>query len=165
MFGSIPYRSGLIGLAAICCITIAMANGNSRRPKSPPAAEKALLAGSGVPVQVRSILQRACQNCHSDNTAWPWYAGVPPVSWQIQSDVTRGRAFMNFSRWSEYSDAQQRGFRAAILAAAKARLMPPPKYVWMHGNARLSDADMKELEKWAFAGTRISLKNDEAGSR
>ena len=143
-----------MGFVAIGCIAIAMANGNSRGltrgTKSP------LLAGSEVPAQVRSILQRACQDCHSDNTAWPWYADVPPLSWQIQSDVARGRATMNLSQWSDYSDRQRRGFMLAILAVSKARVMPPAKYVWVHSNARLSDADVEELRRWALAGSRAS---------
>jgi len=132
-----------------------LANGTSRGLKSLPATENALLAGSNVPLQASSILQRACQDCHSDNTVWPWYAYIPPVSWQIRRDVARGRAFMNLSKWSEYSESDRRGFMLAIVAATKARLMPPPTYVWMHRNAKLSDADLKELEEWAISKTKV----------
>jgi len=62
---------------------------------------------------------------------------------------------MNLSKWSEYSDGERRGFMLAIAAATKARLMPPPKFVWMHSNAKLSDADLKELEEWTIAETRV----------
>jgi len=138
---------------------------NSRRAKGLPVTDNTLLAGSKVPLQARSVLQRACMDCHSDNTVWPWYAHVPPFSRQIHSDVTRGRAVMNLSKWSEYSDGQRRGFMMAILAATKARDMPPSQYVWMHGKAKLSDADLKELEKWAIAETRVRSQHGKGSSR
>ena len=155
MFTSTLRKRGLIGFMAVCCIGLIVANGKLRGRKSPPASGKAVLADSRVPLQARSVLERACQDCHSDNTVWPWYANIPPISRQIHSDVARGRAFMNFSKWSEYSDGERRGFMLAIAAATKARLMPPPKFVWMHSNAKLSDADLKELEEWTIAETRV----------
>ena len=66
---------------------------------------------------------------------------------------------MNLSKWSEYSDGQRRGFMLAIQAATQARLMPPPKYVWIHGNAKLSDAELKVLQEWALEYTRVSPQN------
>src|SRR5262245_54899049 len=137
MFWPTPWNRTLIGLVVIGSIALAMANGRAHRAKPSPLAENTLLKNSAVPDRARSILQRACQDCHSDKTAWPWYAKIPPASWQIQDDVARGREFMNFSKWSEYSEGQRRGYTMAILAATKARLMPPRKYVWMHGNAKL----------------------------
>jgi hypothetical protein len=155
MFTAKYWKRGLIGLLAIGSVGLTVAHENSRSPKSLPATEDALLADSKVPPQARSILERACQDCHSDNTVSPWYADVPPISWQIHRDVARGRALINLSKWSEYSESERRGFARAILAATKARIMPPPMYVLIHGNARLSDEDLKELEKWATAETRV----------
>lgn len=153
MFRSKLRKRGLVGLVIASSIALTLAHGNSRDPKRSPFTEKALLEGSVVPAPVRSILQRACRDCHSDNTVWPWYADVPPISWQVHRDVTRGRAFMNLSKWSEYSDDERRGFMMAIRAATQSRVMPPTKYVWMHRSAKLSDADLKALEEWARAQT------------
>jgi hypothetical protein len=72
---------------------------------------------------------------------------------------------MNLSKWSEYSDGERRGLVLAILADTKAGLMPPPIFVWMHGNAKLSDADLKELDKWAMAQTRVHSENGKGSSR
>jgi hypothetical protein len=113
--------------------------------------DKSVLAGSNIPVPVRAILQRACQNCHSENTTWPWYAHIPPISWQIHSDVAKGRAFMDLSKWNDYTEGERRGLMVAIGAATQGRLMPPPKYVWMHREARLSSDELKSVEAWAFA--------------
>ena len=164
MFTSLLWKRGLIALAFVFCIAVALAHGNSHAPKRSNLTDRPLLAGTGAPVPVSSILQRACWDCHSDSTVWPWYADLPPVSWQIHSDVARGRAFMNLSRWSEYSDDQRRGFTLAILTATEARVMPPPKYVWMHGNAKLSDAELKALKDWALAETKASSQNRRVSS-
>ena len=164
MFRSLRWKPGLITLAVGSCVALALANVNLRGPDRPPSVQKALLAGSTVPSQIRAILQRACQDCHSDNTVWPWYAAVPPVSWQVHSDVTRARAFMNLSKWSEYSDDQRRAFMLAILGATQARIMPPPKYVWIHGNSKLSDADLKLIQEWALARPKVSSQDPEVSA-
>src|SRR6516164_493590 len=71
---------------------------------NPPADPKqdihAILA---VDPQVDSVMQRSCNDCHSNQTAWPWYSKVAPASWLVVSDVKRGRAAVNFSEWSKYS--------------------------------------------------------------
>jgi hypothetical protein len=113
---------------------------------------KSLLAGSEVPPPVRAVLERACQDCHSANTEWPWYARIPPVSWRIHNDVEKARAFLDFSKWDQYSESERQGFAAAIAASARGKLMPPSEYVWMHREARLSGADMRLLQAWAENG-------------
>ncbi len=144
-------RLGLRALAAggfvALLFTTAMSSGaNTPRPGSKP-----LLEGSDVPLQVRSILRRACQDCHSPNTVWPWYAKIPPVSWQIQDDVARGRALLDFSKWNDYSEEERRGVKVAIEGVTEAGLMPPPKYLWLHRDARLSPADLEALRAWVPA--------------
>jgi hypothetical protein len=111
--------------------------------------ERPLLAGSNIPESVRAVLQRSCQDCHSANTVWPWYSQIPPVSLRIHDDVAKGRAFMDFSKWNEYSDAQRHGFIVAIGAAVGSGLMPPTQYVWIHRGARLSRAEQELVQEWA----------------
>jgi hypothetical protein len=152
------WKRGLLALALLACVAFALARGNSREAKSPLANETTLLAGSTVPPQVRQILERACQNCHSENTAWPWYSEVPPLSWQIHSDVNRGRAFLNFSKWSEYKEDQRRGFALAIMTATQHAVMPPAKYTWLHSEARLSEAHLITLRTWALGQTRRAAR-------
>jgi hypothetical protein len=57
--------------------------------------------------EVKAVLRRACYDCHSNETTWPWYSRVAPVSWLIAQDVHEGRAELNFSRWDQYSTQQQ----------------------------------------------------------
>ena len=113
--------------------------------------KKSLLTGANVPRPVRAILGRACQDCHSENTVWPWYSHFPPISWEVQADVERGRAFMDLSKWDKFSESERRGFTASIEAAVQHHVMPPPKYVLMHREARLSTADLHLIRAWALA--------------
>jgi len=104
-----------------------------------------------MPIPVRAILERACQNCHSENTAWPWYSHIAPISWQIHIDVERGRAFMNLSKWNGFAENEGRGFTAAIDTAVQDHVMQPQKYVWMHREVRLSSDDLDIVRARAFA--------------
>lgn len=110
-----------------------------------------LLAGTDVPSNVRSILQSKCQDCHSENTNWPWYSRVPPISWQIHSDVAKGRAFMDFSKWNDYTEAERQGFMATIQSATQSHLMPPATYLWMHPGARLSAEELESIREWTLS--------------
>jgi hypothetical protein len=145
------WKSSFIALAAISFFGLGMAAGRVIAPEVPSANKVPLLAGAHVPAPVLSIIERACQDCHSVNTTWPWYSKVPPVSWQIQKDVAKARGFMDLSKWNQYSDSQKTGFLLAIAAATEGHLMPPARYVRMHRGARLSDADLLALQNWALA--------------
>lgn len=86
--------------------------------------------------QVREIAQRACFDCHSNETFWPWYSNIAPFSWLIQHDVDEGRRTLNFSEWGrgrqrseEVGEVVQRG------------RMPPAYYVMLHPTAKLSSAE------------------------
>ena len=146
----------ILALAIVFSVAVEFAPGSPGNTKSLSATQEPLFAGSDVPAPLRSVLQRACQDCHSQNTDWPWYANLPPISSQIHNDVTRGRAFMDFSKWNDYTEAQRRGYRLAIVAAVQENLMPPPKYVWMHSQARLSAVELKLLKEWQIAERKPS---------
>jgi hypothetical protein len=117
-------------------------------------AESPLLAHSNVPEPVRAVLQRACQDCHSANTVWPWYSHVPVLSSRIHEDVDKGRAFLDFSKWNDYSDGERRGFTTAIGAAVGGGLMPPPQYLWIHRGARLSSTDLQVVQAWVLTNSK-----------
>jgi hypothetical protein len=145
-----PLRRGFVGLIVIASVALALTTAASDGARNERVREKSLLAGSNVPVPVRTILQRACQDCHSENTIWPWYSHIPPISWQIHS-VAKGRAFMDLSKWNDYTEGERRGFKVAIGAATQGHLMPPSKYLWIHRDARLSSDELKTVQDWAFA--------------
>jgi hypothetical protein len=121
-----------------------------------------LLDASFDPLVVR-ILERSCQNCHSERTAWPWYSYVPPMSWMIESDVARGRGHMNLSRWNGYPPERQQEILSEMSNLVRNRVMPLPRYLLLHPEARLSDAEVVYLYQWAKS-ERGRLKTDTAAA-
>lgn len=102
------------------------------------------------PENVRVILKRACFDCHSHETRWPWYAYVAPVSWLISYDVHEAREHLNFSSWAPSRDEARWKIREIREEVEKGE-MPLWYYVPLHPAARLSDADRRILESWARA--------------
>ena len=99
----------------------------------------------------REIAARACFDCHSNQTKYPWYSYVAPVSWLVNKDITEARAQMNFSEW----DRVQRGASEAIQVIEKGE-MPLPIYVPLHPEARLSADERQAL----IDGMRATLEAD-----
>jgi len=105
---------------------------------------------SDQPLPVPSeLFGKACQNCHSEKTKWPWYSYAPPMSWLVEHDVAEARGRLNFSRWSDYSPEQRRELLAKIAAEVRSKEMPPKRYQALHPEARISDEDRRRIYDWA----------------
>ncbi len=90
--------------------------------------------------QTRAIAKKACFDCHSNEVVWPWYSNVAPVSWLVQSDVEEGRSRLNFSEWgSRRMETDEIG---ELVAEGE---MPPTKYLIMHPDANLTNAERQIL--------------------
>ena len=90
--------------------------------------------------QTRDFVRRACFDCHSNATTWPWYSNIAPVSWLVQNDVDGGRQHLNFTEWN----LPQRHAKD-IVEKIKSGEMPPKVYLPMHPAARLTDAEKQAL--------------------
>ena len=99
--------------------------------------------------QVGAILDRSCQDCHSNRTNWPWYSHVAPVSWIVSKHVSEGREMLDFSAWTDQSRAESE--RILICDAVSSRSMPLASYTMIHRKARLSKLDVKLICDWAAA--------------
>ena len=100
--------------------------------------------------QTRALAKRACFDCHSNESVWPWYSYVAPVSWLVYQDVTEGRSRLNFSDWN-------RGFQPNVIQLIRIIQdgnMPPAIYLPTHPSARLSGAEKQQL----IAGFTNTLK-------
>jgi hypothetical protein len=97
---------------------------------------------------VASTLTRACNDCHSNQTVWPWYSTVAPASWLVVSDVRRGRAALNFSDWKSLSSEKQRELPSEICKEVMDRDMPTEEYLLIHPKARLTRTEMDLICKW-----------------
>src|ERR1700758_90405 len=93
-------------------------------------------------------LVRACGDCHSNHTDWPWYSHVPPVSWWIAQHVREGRERFDFSEWDTYSQWQRQDKLESICGLISTGKMPPWQYTTLHPEARLAEKDKKAVCAW-----------------
>jgi hypothetical protein len=111
--------------------------------------DKPLLLDATFDPEVVKILERSCQNCHSERTVWPLYSYVAPLSWMIENDVQRGRSHMNLSHWNGYPPERQHKILFEISRSVRNRVMPLARYLLLHPEAKLSDAEVDYLYRWA----------------
>ena len=90
--------------------------------------------------RTRELVVRACFDCHSNQTRWPWYANIAPFSWVVQRDVESARDVINFSEWNRKFDAAPYSSESIITGG-----MPPSKYRMAHPEADLSKQETAEL--------------------
>jgi hypothetical protein len=102
-----------------------------------------------VPDPVLSTLRRACFDCHSEATRWPWYATLPLASHVIERDVTEARGQLNLSRWIDYNPFDRADLLDKMCELASRRKMPPWQYRLMHPGARLSAPEVSALCAWS----------------
>jgi mono/diheme cytochrome c family protein len=114
-------------------------------PADPPSAS--LL--SKAPANVQAILNRSCADCHSNNTRWPWYTNISPISWLIASHVKEARATFNFSTWTSYSADDQDQFLGNMCNLTKKGRMPLWSYLLIHRDAKLSAGDVAAICAWS----------------
>lgn len=98
--------------------------------------------------ETRALARRACFDCHSNETAWPWYSYIAPVSWLLANDAQMGRRAFNFSEWKP-------GMMSAAIMEEQIRSgkMPLPQYLLMHPEARLTEVEKQKL----IAGLHATL--------
>jgi hypothetical protein len=123
--------------------------------------QKAVFAGAQLDPPVAALIQKSCQDCHSERTAWPWYSRIAPISWMIEKDVREGREHFNMSHWDEYSPEQRMQILSEISVMVRTKQMPLPKYLKLHQDARLKDADIDLIYQWGRK-ERKRLKSAEA---
>jgi hypothetical protein len=103
-----------------------------------------------APAEIKSLLRRACYDCHSNETAWPWYGEVAPLSWVIHRDVDEGRRRLNFSDWADYAVDPDTASRklGEISKFVSNGEMAPRYYQILHPSARLTEQERNRLIHW-----------------
>jgi len=107
-----------------------------------------LLANNSIPDSVANLLKNACYDCHSNQTAYPWYAYVAPVSWLVVRDVKVGRKHMNFSEWESLSKTDKAKHLTDINDEVSMGSMPLVIYPIMHPEARLTAEERQMIVDW-----------------
>ena len=134
---------------AVTIAAIGIAAWPRHRAVGDSGASAALRLETPVPPPVMSTLQRACLDCHSDATRWPWYAALPGVSHLIARDVTEGRRQLNLSRWTQYNPFTRADLLDHMCDMATRGRMPPFPYRVVHRDARMSQSDVAALCSWS----------------
>lgn len=98
--------------------------------------------------QVAAIIDRSCQDCHSNTTRWPWYSNVVPASWFLVDHVNEGRQHLNFSEWGRLDRRRADKRLEEMCEEVSDKLMPLDSYTWIHRSAKLSADDIKTLCDW-----------------
>ncbi len=101
-----------------------------------------------LPPEVAAILDRSCRDCHSSQTAWPWYGKVAPISWLLSYDVAHGRQELNMSEWGRYAPKRKGHKLEEICEQVKRGEMPLSYYLPLHPGAKLSEADRTAICVW-----------------
>ena len=143
------WRGALLGFFGLLIGIQAIRPARTNLAVNPSHTLEAIVA---VPPQVESILQRACYDCHSDETRWPWYSNVAPVSWFVIDHVDSGRRHANFSDWLRRNTKDPTQYTRerfeAICKQVQIREMPLWSYLLVHRNASLSQADIETMCQW-----------------
>ena len=106
------------------------------------------LRETNPPKEVRTILQNSCFDCHSNNTRYPWYNNIAPVSFWLADHIEEGKSELNFSEWETYSDKKKDHKLEELYEETERRSMPLKEYTWTHKEAKLTDAQIDAVVKW-----------------
>lgn len=140
-------RRHVIGSTAVLAVLLAAIQLVPVKRTNPPVTAEVI-----APDDVRAILRRACFDCHSNETHWPWYSHVAPISWWMVDHVGEGREDLNFSQWPVLDlEAQSDALRDIVQQIEKDE-MPLKSYRLGHPEARLDARQKAVLLGWARAG-------------
>ena len=118
------------------------------RSNPPVEAARTIFASEALPPKVEAVLRRSCQDCHSNQTQWPWYSYVAPMSWIVAHDVHAARRQMNLSEWASYSDKKRESRLNGICEQVVNGDMPEGKYALIHRRARVTEDERAAICQW-----------------
>jgi hypothetical protein len=119
---------------------------------------RTIQAQRGTPSGLGTVLDRACGDCHSNSTVWPWYTKIAPLSWAMAHGVSEGRKAVNFSEWASYPPEAQRQLLDQSCRDASEGKMPARAWTLLHPEARLSAQDIELI-------CAAARRTDDGGSR
>lgn len=148
----------IVGAAGIQLVRPARTNPVTDRSRT-------LMAMTSVGRDAELVLERACRDCHSNDTRWPWYSNVAPVSWFVIDHVNHGRRHFNYSEWAKYDGKERERLLKNVCELVRKGEMPLPSYTWMHRDARLSDADVAVMCGWTASVGAAAQRESPVTSR
>lgn len=117
---------------------------------NPPVVEaETLEAAVTVPENVAAIIERSCNDCHTNKTVYPWYSNIQPFGWFLKNHIDDGRRKLNFSQFATFPAKKKIKKLEEVCEQLESKEMPLPSYLWIHRNAAVTDAERKTLCDWA----------------
>jgi hypothetical protein len=101
--------------------------------------------------EVTGVLMKACYDCHSDRTRYPWYAEVQPIGWWLANHVKEGKRHLNFSEFGAYAPRRAAHKLQEVVRTLQKNEMPPGSYALIHRDAALTPGEVDTLIRWADA--------------
>lgn len=108
-----------------------------------------------VPTDVKNILERACNDCHSNNTVYPWYTNIQPLGWWINHHVDEGVGELNFSKFNTYKLRRKLHKLEELAEQVKEHEMPLSSYTLIHKKAVLTEQEQTVLMQWALSSKAL----------
>ena len=102
-----------------------------------------------VPADVKAVLAKACYDCHSDSTRYPWSNKVQPIAWWLANHVDEGKGELNFSQFGTYNAKKRKHKLEEVSEMVREGHMPLDSYKWLHGDAELTPEEAKLVSDWA----------------
>lgn len=102
-----------------------------------------------IPDDVKAILGKACFDCHSNNSRYPWYANLQPVHWWMEKHIKEGKRSVNYDEYTNRPLRYQYHKLEETIEMVKEGKMPLNSYTWTHKDARLSDTEKAKITGWA----------------
>lgn len=136
----------LVGLVFLLFAVIQFIRPNFKNPTTEEALT--LRKQMQIPEEIDFILKRSCNDCHSNETIYPWYSNIQPIGWYLANHVEEGRKELNFSEWGLYSEKRKKHKLEKICEQVQAEEMPLRSYLLIHRKAQLSEEDKKILCDW-----------------
>jgi heme-binding protein len=136
---------------ALVCLFVGLQFVRPARTNPPVDPSQTIQTRVQIPLEVAAIVDRSCQDCHSNATRWPWYSNVAPFSWLLVDHVNEGRQHLNLSEWGRLDTRRAGKKLEEICEEVKDGTMPIDSYTWIHRSAKLSAEDVKTLCDWANA--------------
>src|SRR5579862_5034340 len=118
---------------------------------SPEPGPQDITAKVAVPAEVQRVFTKACYDCHSDHTRYPWYAQVEPVGWWLSNHIKGGKHHLNFSEFGAYNAKTADRKLKQIAREVDDGSMPLHSYTWIHRDAILTPAEIKLISDWTDA--------------
>lgn len=139
-----------LAVLALAVFLVAIQFVQPKRTNPPVVPSRSIAANVAIPPEVQAALRHACGDCHSNQTTWPWYSHLAPLSWVITDDVNEGRRHMNFDDWeAQESGEQANDHLIDVCKEIQTNGMPPFSYRILHPGVKLKAQEIAAVCRWS----------------